>query len=368
LGLFYCIALAEFSEGKFVPESKARILPRAALFAAAVFAPVCFALTVRPSPQALANNPVPTHEVVDELGRTVRIPVNPTRIISLAPSLTETVYALGADDRLVGDTDYCDYPPAAQKKPKVGGVIDPNLEQIVALRPDLVLVTKDSNRPETVRALENFGIPSYATAPRKVKDIITSTEKLAEVLNVSAAGKTVADDMERRLATLQSKLSGVPPRRVLFVVWMEPLISVGQDTFVADAIIKAGAVSIVDSSQDWPQISMEEVAHLQPDFLVFAPSHTQTAAQSYESLANLPGWSILTAVREHHIAVASDAIIRPAPRMISAIEDLARQLHPQAFGSQPPQEKPAPNSPALFLFEPAVAYPANDSMESSCAR
>ena len=352
-----------------MPESKARILPRAALFAAAVFAPVYFAIAMQPSPQSRAKNAVPTHEVVDEVGRTVRIPVNPTRIISLAPSLTETVYALGADDRLVGDTDYCDYPPAAQKKPKVGGVVDPNLEQIVALHPDLVLVTKDSNRLETVRALQNFGIPAYATAPRKVNDIITSTEKLADVLNVSAAGKSVADDMERRLAALQSKLSGVPLRRVLFVVWIEPLISVGQGTFVADAIGKAGAVSIVDSSQDWPQISMEEVVHLQPDFLVFAPSHTQTAGQNYESLANLPSWSLLTAVREHHFAVASDAIIRPAPRMISAIEDLARQLHPQAFTSPPAQEKSvtAPNSASL-TFEPEVIPEAHDFTESSCAR
>jgi iron complex transport system substrate-binding protein len=353
-----------------VPESKARILPRAALFAAAVFAPVYFAIAAQSSPQAPANSPVPTREVVDEVGRAVRVPVNPTRIISLAPSLTETVYALGADDRLVGDTDYCDYPPAAQKKTKVGGVIDPNLEQIVALHPDLVLVTKDSNRLETVRALENFGIPAYATAPRKVKDIITSTKRLADVLNVSAAGKNVADDMERRLAALQSRLSGVPPRRVLFVVWMEPLISVGKGTFVADAIGKAGAVSIVDSSQDWPQISMEEVARLQPDFLVFAPSHTETAGQNYESLANLPGWSILTSVREHRFAVASDAIIRPAPRMISAIEDLARQLHPQAFAGEPAAEKPAPvpNSAALLSLEPEAISAANDFMESSCAR
>jgi len=352
-----------------VPESKARILPRAALFAAAVFAPVCFAIAAQSVPQAPANNPVPTREVIDEVGRTIHVPVNPTRIISLAPSLTETVYALGADDRLVADTDYCDYPPAAKKKQKVGGVIDPSLEQIVALHPDLVLVTKESNRIETVQALDTLNIPAYATDPHNVKDIITSTEKLADVLNVPAAGKSVGDDMERRLAALQSKLTGAPPRRVLFVVWMEPLISVGKGTFVADAVAKSGGVSIVDSSQDWPQISMEEVVHLQPDFLVFAPSHSQTAGQNYESLANLPGWSLLTAVREHRFAVASDAIIRPAPRIISAIEELARQLHPQAFTDLPAREKPAPapNSASL-TFEPDAITAANDFVESSCAR
>jgi iron complex transport system substrate-binding protein len=297
-----------------------------------------------------AATPVAMHEVTDEMGRTVRVPVNPLRIISLAPSLTETVYALGAQDRLVGDTDYCDYPPEAQKKPKVGGVIDPNLEAIAALHPDLVLVTKDANHLDTVRAIETLGIPAYATNPHKVIDIISSTEKLADVLNVSAAGQNVADDMERRLAALQHKLGHLPARRVLFVVWTEPLISVGKGTFVADAVSRAGAVSVVDSSQDWPQISMEEVARLQPEYLIFAPSHTDMSKQTYDSLADLAGWRILNAVKEHHFAVVSDAVIRPAPRIVSAIEELAQQLHPEAFG-EPAREKAGPNSAGLLASQ-----------------
>jgi len=314
------------------------------------------------------------HDVTDEMGRTLHVPVNPTRIVSLAPSLTETVYALGAEDRLVGDTVYCDYPPEAQKKQKVGGVIDPNLEEIAALHPDLVLVTKDANRLETLRALDDFHIPAYATNPRKVAEIMTSTEKLAGVLNVSDAGKTVADDMQKRLAALQAKLSSVLPRRVLFVVWTEPLISVGRETFVADAIGRAGAVSIVDSSKDWPQVSMEEVARLQPDYLIFAASHTDVAEHDFESLANLPGWRILNAVRAHHYAVISDAVIRPAPRIVAAIEDLARQLHPEAFAEPPEPEKTAtPPTSALFMdfrSRPGLGCSSEsaDSVESSCAR
>jgi iron complex transport system substrate-binding protein len=314
------------------------------------------------------------HDVTDETGRTVRIPVKPARIISLAPSLTETVYALGAEDRLVGDTIYCDYPPDAQKKTKVGGVIDPNLEQIAALHPDLVLVTKDTNRLETVRALETLGIPAYATDPHKVAEILTSTEKLADILNIPDAGKTVADDMQKHLAALAAKLDGLPPRRVLFVVWSEPLISVGKGTFVADAISKAGAVSIVDSSQDWPQISMEEVARLQPDYLVFAPSHTDMPEHHFDSLVELPGWRILNAVRERHYAIASEAVIRPAPRIVSAIEELARQLHPEAFLEQP-QEKPVPppnqsSSLVDFQAEPALICSSESAhtLESACAR
>ncbi len=148
----------------------------------------------------------------------------------------------------MGDTDYCDYPPDAQKKQKVGGAINPNLEEIAALRPDLVLVTKDLNRLDTVRALDTLGIPSYSTdTAHTVDGIIASTEKLAEVLGASQAGKVVGDDLHHRLATLQEKLSSVPPTHVLFVVWTEPLISAGKNTFIADALHKAGAISIVDS-------------------------------------------------------------------------------------------------------------------------
>jgi ABC-type Fe3+-hydroxamate transport system substrate-binding protein len=200
-----------------------------------------------------------------------------------------------------------------------------------------------------------------------VAEIITSTEKLADVLNVSAAGKTVAEDMQSRLAALQARLNGSAPRRVLFVVWTEPLISVGKQTFIADALARAGAVSIVDSSQDWPQISLEEVVHLQPDYLVFAPSHTDVAQHDFASLANLPGWRILNAVREHHFAVISDAVVRPAPRIVSAIEELAWQLHPEAFAPPPAQEKAVPNPKAADLHVVPFA-PVATNTEAPCAR
>lgn len=372
-GFFIGVSL-KLRQGKSVPKRKAQDVLCAALFIVA-------ALFLSPGSKAAqgstATNPsVPTHEVTDEFGRTLRIPVNPTRVVSLAPSLTETIYALGAEDRLVGDTDYCDYPPDAQKKPKVGGVVDPSLEKIASLHPDLVLVAKEAgNRLETVRALDSLGIPAYAMEARKVGDIITSTEKIADLLDIPATGKAIGEDLQRHLATLQEKLSGVTPKRVLFVVWIEPLISVGKGTFIADALQKAGAASIVDSSQDWPQISMEEVAHLQPDYLIFASSHTDLGVRDFESLANLPGWRILSAVRERHYAVVSDAVIRPAPRMVSAIEDLARQLHPEAF------RDPAAPGKAASLADPAVpgrseehaaryekVGPVASSVELACAR
>jgi iron complex transport system substrate-binding protein len=317
-----------------------------------------------------------TREIVDETGRTVHVPMSVARIVSLAPSLTETVYALGLQDRLVGDTDYCDYPPDAQKKTKVGGIINPNLEEIAALRPDVVLVTKNINRLDTVRALDTLGIPTYASGePQTVADIVASTKKLADLLGAPDAGKNLADDMERRLSALNAKLQAATPRRVLFVVWAEPLISAGKNTFIVDALRHAGAVSIVDSTKDWPQTNLEQVVRLQPDYLVFASGHSEDAVRDFEALANRPGWRILDAVHNRRFAVISDAVNRPAPRIVSAIEDLARQLHPDAFAEPPAAgkdaaPKPPPSSEPRPLHQ-SGAYPplaSHPALESACAR
>ena len=167
----------------------------------------CPPLQAQTPPEVPAAAPL-YKDFVDEAGRTVRVPQPVQRIVSLAPSLTETIYALGLQDRLVGDTDYCDYPPDAQKKTKVGGAINPSLEQIVALRPDLVLVTKSLNLIETVHALDNLGVSSYGTDPHTVQQIISSTQRLADVLGVPDAGASLGADLERHLADLRQRLNG----------------------------------------------------------------------------------------------------------------------------------------------------------------
>jgi iron complex transport system substrate-binding protein len=329
------------------------------------------------TPGVAPATPPAYREVIDETGRAVRIPQPVRRIVSLAPSLTETIYALGLQDLLVGDTDYCDFPPAAQKKPKVGGAVNPSLEAIADLRPDLVLVTRSLNRLETVHSLENIGIPSYGTDPHTVDQIISSTKRLADVLGAPEAGSALAKDLERHLAETQKRVSSLAPRRVLFVVWREPLISVGKDTFIADALQHAGGTSIVDSSQSWPQMNLEEVVRQQPDYLVFAESHSETAPSDVNVLSSLPGWRILDAVKNRRYAVVSDAVNRPSPRIVSAIEDLAKQLHPEAFvetqeNSDEKEEKPKPapqnlSWSAISSFRFATEDPAAVE-EYACAR
>jgi len=276
----------------------------------------------------------PRRELTDEIGRKVEIPREVNRVVSLAPNLTEIVFALGDGNRLAGDTDFCDYPAEALQKPHVGGPVNPNLEEIVALMPDLVLATKSINRRETVNALDRIGLPVYVTGePHSVEEMISSVEHLGSALGMEESAAMVAKNLRGRLAELDRRLSGAVPRRVLFVVWTDPLISVGRGTFIADALRRAGAESVVDTNEEWPHVSMEDIVRLQPEALVFASAHAGDTQRDIDALRTRPGWKDLDAIQHGNIVVVSEAINRPAPRMVDAIERLAGALHPEAFRS-----------------------------------
>jgi len=270
-----------------------------------------------------------TQIVVDEIGRRVTIPIEVHRIVSIAPSVTETVYAIGADARLVGDTDYCQVPPEARAKPHVGAVVSPSVEAIVALKPDLVLGAM-INREQTVDALEHLGIPVYMTDPRSVDGLLDSIVRLGEILGEAARGHELAARLRTRLAAVQTAIAGQPPIRVLFVVQEDPLISIGQNTFIADALRHAGAESVVETKKDWPLVSLEYVVRAQPEYLVFAGDHGDEVPTASDLRAR-PVWRDLSAVKKGKIAIVTDEVDRPDPGLIDAIETLAKALHPGAF-------------------------------------
>jgi iron complex transport system substrate-binding protein len=290
---------------------------------------------------ATAEPPAAAHLFTDEIGRRVSVPVDVKHIVSLAPNLTEIIFALGKGDHLAGDTDFCNYPPEARQKPHVGGLVNPNLEQIVALRPDLVLATKAINRRETVEALTRVGLSVYVTDPHSVDEMITSVERLGHILNAERTAVPLVEDLRARLADLDRHLAGTVPRRVLFVVWTNPLISIGRDTFIADALRHTGARSVVDTTAEWPHVSLEEIVRLQPEFVVFASAHAGETQQDIDELRTRPGWRDLSALRRGDIVILSEAINRPAPRLVDAIEQLARALHPESFVSRDRQSKHA---------------------------
>ena len=300
-----------------------------------VAAAIMGALTASAAPRAFAE-PDTRRVVTDDVGREVKIPAEVKRIVTLAPNLTETVFALGLGDRLAGDTDYCDTPPEAKSKPHVGNPQNPSLEAIVALHPDLVLATTSINRVATADELERLGIAVYTSNgdTQTVLGMLDSIGRMAELMGAGQHGAEVVEQMRQRLDALHARLADRPAVHVLFVVWEQPLITIGQNTFIADALRWAGAESVVLSKQNWPQLSIEEVVRLQPDYIVFTGGHDGAAATELAELRSRPVWRDLDAVVTGHVVDVSEEAVRPSPGLVDAIEQLAHEVHPEVFSQK----------------------------------
>lgn len=276
----------------------------------------------------LSASAVLARDVIDQTGRRVNIPDHPQRIVSLAPSITETLYALGLADRLVGDTDYCDYPLEARAKPHVGAMLNPNLEKIVALKPDLVLGTDEANRRETADQLARLGIPLYGLTARTLEGTIQSIEDLGRKLGGEEPTQKLVARLRERVEAVEKRVQGRHQPKVLFVVWYRPLITAGKQTFIADVIRRADGISISDDLKgEWPHMSLEEVLKRDPDVILFPK--TEAFAPGLEEFQKLPAWRELPAVKNHRMYFVSETIMRPSPRLVDALEELADILHPE---------------------------------------
>lgn len=273
--------------------------------------------------------------VPDMLGRPVAIPSGPLRVVSLAPSLTEVVFALGRADWLVGVTDFCDYPAAARSKPRVGGPMTPNLERIVQARPNLVLVTAEGNPLETVARLEQLGIPIFAVKPETYPGILASIRSLGRVLGADAAAAGLVREMEERVAAVQRRVAGRARPRVLYLVWTDPLVAAGVATFVNDLLDMAGGVNVIrERTVPYPRLSWEEVVGRAPEVILVANHRGQDSPSTGEGLplARWSAWQSIPAVRAGRVLqLPGDLTLRPGPRVVEGLEGLARAIHPEVF-------------------------------------
>jgi iron complex transport system substrate-binding protein len=295
------------------------------------FAVALLAALVSGAAQTSTAGQTAPRAVTDEVGRTITVPAEVKRVVSLAPNLTETVYALGLENLLVGDTNLCNVPEAAKSKPRVGNPGNPSIEAIVALHPDLVLATTAGNSLETADALKRVGIPVYTSDPHTVLGMLQSTAHMADLMGASQQGADLVAHLRQRLDTLHARLSERPMVHVLFIVWLEPLQSIGQSTFIADALRWAGAESVVTTNQSWPRISIEEVVRLQPDYIMFSEDDLGPASNEVADLRARPVWRDLDAVAQGHVVNISEGIERPSPDLVDVIEQLARDVHPEVF-------------------------------------
>jgi len=268
--------------------------------------------------------------VRDMTGRELTLAAPPKRIVSLVPSVTEIVYALGAERLLVGVTDFCDFPPEARTQPKVGGMVAPSLEAIVALKPDLVIATTEVTREDTVTQLSRLKISVYLVAAHQVADVTSLITRLGELTgSASSAGPLVAR-LEQRIEAVKKAVGPLARPRVLYVLWPEPLIVPGRGALVTELIHIAGGQSLTADDPDaWPRYSLEAAVARSPEVILLANHGAGTGAvevEKWRRLASLP------AVRSGRLlSVNGDLMHRYGPRFVDGLEQLARAIHPEAF-------------------------------------
>lgn len=270
-----------------------------------------------------------TRQTLDQAGRWVEVPESPSRVVSLAPSITEMVYALDKGDLLVGATLYSDYPSQAKELPKVGSYVNLNIEKILQLRPDLCLATKDGNPVNTVKRLESLGVPVYALDPRNLEQVMHTLQELGLILQAT-------DKAEKKVAAMQDRLQALKARvrqskdspRVFFQIGQRPLVSAGKKTFIQELITLAGGINLAAGAGTYPRFSREEVLVMDPDvILVSSMANDQKAAQeSVRSWKRYPEAAAVAGDRIH--IVEAELFNRPSPRLLDALEILVELLHP----------------------------------------
>ena len=279
----------------------------------------------------LLSSPISLHAGVfrDYLGRDVALHPIPMRIISLAPSITEMIYFLGLGDRLVGVTRFSYFPKEAQKKPKVGVYTDINVEKVITLNPDLVIATADGNNRGDVEMLEEAGIPVYVINPRKIDQVLDTTERLGEICGVPDRAKRLVRPLRERVMRVVEAVRDKGRPIVLLVINVRPLMSVNRGTIHHDIIQLAGGRNMTeDQPFTYPKLNMEAVLKRRPDVIII--SSMDRGGEFERAREKLFRWPTLPAVRKGNVyLIDSDLIDRPAPRIVSGLEEMARLMHPE---------------------------------------
>lgn len=270
----------------------------------------------------------------DEMGRSISVDSPPQRIISLAPHITEILFDLGLGDRLVGVTQYSDYPEAAMKIERVGSYVRLNIEKIVSLDPDLVISTAGGNPREVVERLAALGLKVFVIHPKKIEDIYTNIRSIAEITGREEAGKKLAHSMKKRVDNIVHKVQGLPRPRVFLQLGASPLLTASENTFIGDLLKKAGGRNIAGAEPArYPVYSMEAIIKRGPDVIItmLMGSERDVAAKKYWEK-----WPTIPAVKNGRLFHIDPSLVnRPSPRLVEGLEIVARKLHPKAFSKEP---------------------------------
>jgi iron complex transport system substrate-binding protein len=268
--------------------------------------------------------------VTDEIGRKVVVPDSPERIVSLAPSITETLFALGLDRRIVGVTNYCNYPEKAKGIPRIGGFVNLSLEKIAALRPDLIIATADGNRKETVRHLQKLGLTVYVVNPSNIDEIFTSIQGIGRITGRGEASEALVAKLKQRVNAVVRRTARLPKPRVFFQVGSDPVVTVGRNTFLDELIALAGGINVGHGeSIKYPRYSLEGVIASAPDIIVIAPMDKRSG-DFHKIKKGWQRWQGVPAVAHGRIfRIDPDMVNRASPRIVDALEEMSRMFHPE---------------------------------------
>ena len=276
-----------------------------------------------------APTPAKTGSAVDQLQRRVAVPENPRRVVSLAPSITEIVYALEQEQRLKGVTRFSDYPPEATRLPRVGSYVRLDIERIVALNPDLCIATRDGNPKAIIDRLASLKIPVYVVDPHNLDTILETILEIGALLNADTRARTITAEMQRRVKRVKARVATVNHRpRVFFQIGISPIVSAGKGTFIHELIETAGGRNLAQGRMAYPHFSREQVLALEPEVFIITSMARQAVFE--EVRAEWRRWTNIPAVRDDRIyLVDSDLFDRPSPRLVKGLELLTRLIHPE---------------------------------------
>jgi iron complex transport system substrate-binding protein len=262
--------------------------------------------------------------VVDDTGATVRLAQPAKRIVSLAPHITETLFAAGAGERIVGTVDYSDYPEAAKKLPRVGGYSSFDLEAVVALKPDLIVSFHSGNAPAHIEKLRGLGFPIYISQPNRIADVASEIERLGVLAGTSVIGNAAAGQFRARLAGLQKRYADRPPVRTFYQLWKQPLMTIGGKQIISDVVRLCGGENVFAALPTMaPTVTVEAVIAANPEAIVASGMGESRP----EWLDDWKRWTSITAVaRDNLFFVQPELIQRHTPRLLDGAERLCQHL------------------------------------------
>lgn len=277
-------------------------------------------------------NPPAPGAVVDDLGRSVNIEGIPQRIVSLAPSNTEILFALDLEEKVVGVTEYCNYPPEALNKEKIGGYSTPDIEKIIALQPDLILANS-IHAEEVTPALEEIGLTVFALAAENVDGILEDIRMVGKITGKEKQASEVLAEMQNRIEAITDVTKDLEESpRVFYVTWHDPLFSVGSETTIQELVENAGGVNIFQDITGHRTVDLEEVIARDPQVIIACTGHGSAQAEPLEWAKEEPRLGVTEARKNNRIYhIDADLVSRTGPRIVDALEWFAWFIHPENF-------------------------------------